>query len=68
MGEVLTVSAREASRMLGIGLTNTYRLLQLGRLPAVRIGKRPKFRVPLRAIEQALADPGRLSLGEEEAK
>ena len=63
MSEALTISAKEASQRLGIGLTTTYRLLRLGRLPAVRVGTRPNFRVPVRAIEEALAEPGRLSIG-----
>jgi excisionase family DNA binding protein len=63
MRESLTVSAKEAAHRLGIGLTTTYKLLRLGRLPAVRVGTRPNFRVPVRAIEEALAEPERLSLG-----
>jgi excisionase family DNA binding protein len=63
MSEALTVSPKEAARRLGIGLTSTYRLLRQGRLRAVRVGTRPNFRVPLRAIEEALAEPERLSIG-----
>ena len=63
MSETLTISAKEAAQRLGIGLTTTYRLLQSGRLRAVRVGTRPNFRIPVRAIEQALAEPERLSIG-----
>jgi len=66
MNEVLTLSPREAAHRLGIGLTTTYRLLREGRLRAVRIGTRPNFRVPLRAIEEALTEPERLSIRSEE--
>lgn len=65
MSDALTVSPKEAAKRLGIGLTTTYRLLRLGRLRSVRIGTRPNFRVPVRAIEEALAEPERLSLGSE---
>lgn len=62
---MLTVSPPEAARRLGIGVTTTYRLLRLGRLRAVRVGTRPNFRIPMRAIEEALANPEQLSLGGE---
>lgn len=65
MRDALTVSPKEAAQKLGIGLTTTYRLLRLGRLRSVRIGTRPNFRIPVRAIEEALAEPERLSLGAE---
>ena len=68
MSEALTISPKEAARKLGIGLTTTYKLLRQGRLRAVRIGVRPNFRIPLRQIEEALAEPERLSLGSEEAR
>jgi excisionase family DNA binding protein len=69
MSESLTISAKEAAQRLGIGLTTTYKLLRQGRLRAVRVGTRPNFRIPVRAIEEALAEPERLSIGgEKEAK
>jgi excisionase family DNA binding protein len=67
MSEVLTVSAKEAAQKLGIGLTTTYKLLRVGALPSVKVGRRPNYRVPVRSIEEALAEPERLSLGSEEA-
>jgi excisionase family DNA binding protein len=68
MSEVLTVSPKEAAQRLGIGLTTTYRLLRSGRLRAVRVGTRPNFRVPVRAIEEALAEPERLTLSSKEVE
>jgi excisionase family DNA binding protein len=65
MSETLTVSPKEAAQRLGIGLTSTYRLLRAGRLRAVRVGRRPNFRVPVKALEEALAEPERLSIGAE---
>ena len=68
MAEVLTVSPKEAAQRLGIGLTTVYKLLRHGRLRAVRVGTRPNFRIPIRSIEEALAEPERLSLGSEEER
>jgi len=65
MSETLTISPKEAAQRLGIGLTSTYRLLRAGRLRAVRVGRRPNFRVPVKALEEALAEPERLSIGAE---
>jgi len=62
----LTVSPHEAAERLGIGRGTVYRLVKAGRLPAVRVGKRPHFRIPVAALERALAEPERLSLGGEE--
>lgn len=60
--EVLTLSPTEAARRLGIGVTLTYRLLRAGRLPAVKVGKRPNYRIPVSALEEVLRNPERLSL------
>jgi excisionase family DNA binding protein len=62
MSDVLTVSAREASQRLGIGLTTTYRLLKTGALRSIRVGRRPNFRVPIKVLEEVLDAPERLSL------
>ena len=61
----LTVSPHEAAARLGLGRGTVYRLLKAGKLPAIKVGRRPYYRVPVRAIEEALADPERLSLGAE---
>ncbi len=65
---VLTVTPHEAAARLGIGRGTVYRLLKAGLLPAVKVGRRPHYRIPVRAIEEALAEPERLSIGGEEAK
>ena len=60
---VLTVSPHEAAARLGIGRGTVYRLLKAGRLPAVKVGKRPHFRIPVRALDEVLRNPERLSIG-----
>lgn len=62
---VLTVTPYEAAARLGLGRGTVYRLLKAGRLPAVKVGRRPHYRIPVRAIEEVLAEPERLSLGAE---
>jgi len=64
--EALTCSPWEAAARLGLGRATVYRLLKAGRLPAVRVGRKPCFRIPVKALEEALEDPGRLSLSAEE--
>jgi excisionase family DNA binding protein len=63
--EVLTVSPAEASARLGLGRGTVYRLLRCGRLPSIRVGRRPNYRIPVAALEEALRNCDRLSLGEE---
>jgi len=60
--ETLTLSPREAAARLGLGRTLVYRLLRAGRLPAVKVGSRPHYRVPVKALEEALANPERLTV------
>ncbi len=48
---LLTVS--EAARRLALGRATTYRLVQLGELPSVRIGR--AVRVPARALDEWVA-------------
>ena len=62
---MLTISVKEASQRLGIGITRMYRLLKLGKLPAVRIGRRPNYRVVVRGLDEVLAEPSRLTLDED---
>jgi excisionase family DNA binding protein len=54
----LTVSAREAGEILGVGVHAVYRAIRERRLPVLRVGPR-KVRVPRRALEDLMADPGR---------
>lgn len=59
MSEPLFVSPREAARILGIGRTETYRLLHIGELPHLRVGR--NYRIPRTALEafaQALCRRG----------
>jgi excisionase family DNA binding protein len=61
--DVLTLSPHEAAARLGIGRGTMYRLPKSGRLPAIRVGRRPHYRIPLTVLEEALAYPERLSIG-----
>lgn len=54
MSEVLTVSPKEAAHALGIGQAAIYRLLRMGTLPSVKVGRRPNYRVPVRVLEDVL--------------
>lgn len=51
--EPLTISVREASRWLGVGRDEGYRMVADGRLPALRVG--PRIRVPRAAVERLIA-------------
>lgn len=64
----MTVSPHEATARLGLGRGLVYRLLKAGRLPAVKVGRRPHYRIPVRVLEEALAEPDRLNLSEEADK
>ncbi|HUT74245.1 MAG TPA: excisionase family DNA-binding protein [Armatimonadota bacterium] len=63
--EVLTVNPAEASARLGLGRGTVYRLLRCGRLPSVRVGRRPNYRIPVAALEEALKNSDRLTLTED---
>jgi len=63
--DTLTVSPHEAAARLGLGRGTIYRLLRAGRLPAVKVGRRPHYRIPVAALERVLAEPDRLSIGPE---
>jgi len=58
--EVLTVNPAEASARLGLGRGTVYRLLRCGRL-----GRRPNYRIPVAALEEALKNSDRLTLTED---
>ena len=49
----LAVSPAEAARMLGVGRTYLYELIQTGELRSVRLGKRRL--IPVEAIRECLA-------------
>jgi len=64
----LTLSPHEAAARLGIGRGTIYRLLKAGRIPAVKVGKRPHYRIPVRVLDELLADPDRLSIAPKQAQ
>ena len=55
--EALTVSAKEAAERLGIGLATVYRLLRQRKIPALEVGRRPNFRIPVKVIEKIMEEP-----------
>jgi len=63
MMETETYSVRQVARLLGIGQQSIYQAVREGRLPAIRIGRKPKLRIPKIAIEELLRDPSRWSRG-----
>ena len=59
--EQLAVRVEEAARMAGVGRTEIYRAIKDGRLPSLKIGKRPLVRVEalgawLRALERSVVE------------
>lgn len=52
--ERLTMGVREAATLLGISPAHAYESIRLGRLPAVRLGRR--LLVPRKALDEFLAD------------
>ena len=63
MPDVLTYSVIEAARVLGVGTRTVYDAIHDGRLPALRVGRKPKLRIPKRAVEELLRDPSRWGSG-----
>jgi excisionase family DNA binding protein len=59
--QVDTLSVVEAGRRLGIGRSLAYRLVRLGRLPALHLGR--KLRVPVAGLEAMLATASACSGG-----
>jgi excisionase family DNA binding protein len=51
------MSVREAATALGVGLHSVYAAIRSGKLRALRVGSKPRFRVPREAIAEALSDP-----------
>lgn len=50
--ERLTRTPHEAAKLLGIGVTNTYRLAKTGELRSIKVGR--KLLIPLSAIDEFL--------------
>jgi len=62
--EPMTLSVPEVAKALGVGLQSVYRAIQEKRLPALRVGTKPKLRVPRVAVERLMDDPGAWQRGE----
>jgi len=56
--EAATLSVKEAATALGVGLHSVYAAIRAGKLRALRVGSKPRLRVPRDAIREALADSG----------
>ena len=55
--QVLTVSVKEASETLGVGEHSVRSAIRTGRLRALRVGSKPRLRVPVEALHEVLSDP-----------
>lgn len=51
------ISVIEAGKRLGLGRCTSYKLAQVGAIPALRLGR--QLRVPLRAFERMLKNAGK---------
>jgi len=60
-----TLSVLEAAKVLGVGRTRLYEAVRNGRVPALKVGSKPKYRIPRKAIETLLSDPARFNREEE---
>ena len=60
-----TFSVPEAARALGVGRTAMYQAVREGRVPALRVGRKPKFRIPRLAVKRLLENPASFSLAKE---
>jgi len=54
--QTCTMSVKQAAEALGVGLHSVYAAIRAGRLRALRVGSKPRFRVPREAIQEALSD------------
>ena len=59
MADVMTYSVMEAARALGVGQRSVYAAIRDGRLPALRVGRKPKLRIPKVAVQELLRHPER---------
>ncbi len=60
--DTLTVSVAQAADLLGVGRGSMYQAVRAGIVPALRVGRKPRFRIPRAAIQRLLNDPARFSL------
>lgn len=58
-----TLSVTEAARLLGIGRVRMYDAVREGRVASLRVGSKPKYRIPKRTIERLLDHPEEFKLG-----
>jgi len=63
MTDCATLSVPEAAKLLGVGRITMYRAVQDGRVPALKVGRKPKYRIPKRVIERLLDDPQEFEKG-----
>jgi excisionase family DNA binding protein len=52
-----TLSVPEAAKVLGIGRVRMYEAVSEGRVPSLKIGTKPVYRIPRKVIDQLLEDP-----------
>ena len=55
--ERLTLTAREASKVLGLSRTSVYQGISMGEIPHLKVGKR--ILIPKAALERMLASAGK---------
>ena len=53
----LTVSINEAAHLLGVGRGSVYRAAKEGRLAVLRVGRKPRLRVPRVVLQRIAEDP-----------
>jgi excisionase family DNA binding protein len=53
----MVLDVREVAQRLKVHPDTVYALIGSGRLPAKRLGKQRALRVPVRALEEFLAEP-----------
>lgn len=52
-----TLSVPEAAKVLGVGRVRMYEAVRQGRVRALKVGTKPKYRIPKKVIAQLLDDP-----------
>ena len=62
MSDSLTISVKEASCLLGVGANSVYRAVRTGRLPALKVGRKPRLRIPRAAVQRLVEQPERHAL------
>lgn len=57
MTSAQTVSVQEAAAILGVGRSRFYEMVRQGRVPVLKVGRKPRYRIPRRAVERFLDEP-----------